>query len=183
MVVARRWWSHHTVQCRRSSSENASNPRSKLSIRPMRLPRMIATWRASRGRHPVECLDYRPRCTDFRHPEGQYFVGKRVEAAECGADGVGPAQCGVPVQDFLVDLDVRDETLAPSNQSIHELDGTGLVWVGRTDQVHRYVRINECHAESRPASISRNISSISAVGNSWVAASATAASLASTAAG
>ena len=117
---------------------------------------------------------------DFQHAEGQNVVGNRIKARKGGIDSIGPLYCRVSVQDLLEHLNIRDEPFATLYKPSEKRQCTVLVWMGSSNQIHRYVGIDEDHRRRCPVSISRSMRSISAVGNWYREASATARSLAST---
>ena len=76
-----------------------------------------------------------------------------------------------------LDLNVGDERRAGLRQTREHGYRPVLVRVSGADQIHRHVGVHEDHEAVRLASMSRSMSSMSAVGNSCCAAAAIARSL------
>ncbi len=95
------------------------------------------------------------------------LVDDAEQGVEGWLDGVTAVDGGVAVEDFLEDFGVGYQALAVADQFFQQLLRVGFVWVGRTDQVHRDIGVDQkhgCMPVAYPRSISASMVLILAVG-------------------
>jgi len=77
-------------------------------------------------------------------------IHKTQQRVEGGLDRLPATDCHVAVQNFLKCFCVCDQPLAVAEQARHALLGVGLMRVGRADQVHGDVGVNQDHCVLSP---------------------------------
>src|SRR6266481_1528262 len=105
--------------------------------------------------------------------DGQHLVGDAKQSVKCRLDRIAPVYRHVAVQDLLQDLGICNQPLAVTNKALQQSLGIGLVRMGRANEVHRDIRVDQNQLwvpEPYPLSISASIRSISADGKSCRAA-------------
>jgi len=80
--------------------------------------------------------------------DGEDFVDHAEQGVAGRLDRIPAIDRDVAVQDFLEDLGVGHEALALGDQPLERSLRVGLVGVGRTDEVHRDVGVDEDHSGS-----------------------------------
>ena len=75
----------------------------------------------------------------------QYLVDETEQGVEGGLNGIAAINRDIAVQNLLKDLGVGDQTLTLGDQLFQPSLGIAAMRVGRADQVHRDVGIDEDH--------------------------------------
>mgnify|MGYP007034356044 CR=1 FL=1 len=98
--------------------------------------------------------------------DGENVVDDPAERVERRLDRVAPVEVAVATENLLKHLGAGDQLLAIGDGPLEEPLGVDLVGVGRPDQVHRDVRVDEDHGvrPRDPWSMSRSMVPMSAVG-------------------
>ena len=128
-----------------------SKPVSKVMIRETRSLSITAAWSASRAerrRWPRQD-DFRPFSVCERDREDLF--DRTQDRVEGGLDGIPAIEGDIPVEDFLENLGISDQSLAGAEGRFQQLTRPCLVRMGGTDQVHRNIRVDE----DQPGSIVR----------------------------
>jgi len=90
--------------------------------------------------------EHGPSAIDGFEIDREHFVHHTKERVESRLDGVSPFDRRVPVQDFLQNLGIRNQTLLIGDAALENLLSVALVRVRRTHEVHGDVGVNEDHS-------------------------------------
>lgn len=78
--------------------------------------------------------------------DGINHIGYSEKRVEGRLNGVPAIYGNVAVQNFLKHFRVRDQALTIADKTLQKSLRIRLVWMGRTDQVHRNVGIDQNHS-------------------------------------
>lgn len=95
------------------------------------------------GRKLSGALDYFGRSQGIALLDRENLVSDLQGQSQRRLDGLSPLDCGIAVKDLLQNLGIRDQTFPGCHQTLNQNLGLGFVRVGRSDQVHRKIGIDE----------------------------------------